>query len=173
MSSRAFTNYRNKGNFAKTKEPLGAEPGAIGGVGTVALGFHVVTVDESQRSRIDAVAQAAAISRAIREHKVEVAVAMGRANLGATHAVRSVAELVDVGRHDRLRETRPAAARLELVGRSEQRLARDDVDVDAGLLIAEVGAATGAFGRVLVPCATVRRQLCRAADFSSRPAPLP
>jgi hypothetical protein len=44
---------------------------------TVALALHVVAMDEPERRGIDAVAQATAISRAIREDVAEVAVAVG------------------------------------------------------------------------------------------------
>src|SRR3546814_5592351 len=65
----------------------------------------------------------------------EGAVAMRRAHLGADHAMRAFLQLVHVGRHDRLGEAGPAAAGLELVGRGEQRLAGNDVDVEARQLV--------------------------------------
>ena len=43
--------------------------------------------------------------------------------------------LGDVVRLDRLDEARPAGAGVELVGRGEERLARDHVHVDAGLVV--------------------------------------
>jgi hypothetical protein len=43
----------------------------------VTLALHVVAMDEPERRRIDAVAQATAISRAIREDMAEVAVTVG------------------------------------------------------------------------------------------------
>ena len=43
----------------------------------VALALHVVAMDEPERGGIYAVAQATAISRAIREDVAEVAVAVG------------------------------------------------------------------------------------------------
>ena len=43
----------------------------------VALALHVVAMNEPERRGIDAVAQATAISRAIREDVAEVAVAVG------------------------------------------------------------------------------------------------
>src|SRR5262249_22466082 len=89
----------------------------------VALPLHLVAVDEPERRGIDAVAQATAISRAIREHVAEVAVAMGRSNLGPDHPMGGVRQLVDVCGNDRLSETRPPAPRLKLVGRRKKRLA--------------------------------------------------
>src|SRR5690606_41711410 len=41
------------------------------------------------------------------------------------------------------RKTRPAAARLVLVGAGEQRLAGDDIDIDARLLVEEIVAGPG------------------------------
>ena len=60
---------------------------------------------------------------------------MGRPHLGADHPVAQVRLLDHVGRIDRHREARPAAARVELLGGGEQRLSGDDVHVDAGLLL--------------------------------------
>src|SRR5690606_41048843 len=57
---------------------------------------------------------------------------------------------VDVRRLDRPGEARPAAAGFELVAGGEQRLARDDVDVNAGLLVGEVLAGAGVFGATLL-----------------------
>eukprot|EP01038_Epipyxis_sp_PR26KG_P003412 gene3412-4862_t len=57
-----------------------------------------------------------------------------------------IAQFVHMRRHDRLGETRPAATRLELVGRRKQRLARDDVDIDARRVVVQVLARSGTFG---------------------------
>src|SRR5690242_11463797 len=51
---------------------------------------------------------------------------------------------------DWLRETRPAATGFEFVRRGEQRLARDDVDVDAGGLVVQQRASTRPFGGALL-----------------------
>src|SRR2546428_6412746 len=59
----------------------------------------------------------------------------GGADFHPTHAVRGVAVLRDVVRLDRLDEARPAGARVELVGGGEERLPRDHVHVDAGLVV--------------------------------------
>src|SRR3546814_8552881 len=74
-------------------------------------------MDEAQRCRIDAVAQPATIGRTIGKDVAEMAVAVDRTYLGADHAVRGVTQFVDVGRFKRPGETRPAASRIELVGR--------------------------------------------------------
>jgi hypothetical protein len=62
----------------------------------VALAPHVVAMDEPERRGIDAVAQATAINRAVREEVAEVAVAVSRPNLGPDHPVRGVPQLIDV-----------------------------------------------------------------------------
>ena len=57
-----------------------------------------------------------------------------------------VALLDNVGRFDRGGETGPAAAAVELLGRGEQRLAGDDVDVEAGFVVVPEFVAEGRFG---------------------------
>src|SRR4051812_35865983 len=91
----------------------------------VALALHIVAMDEPERRGIDAVAQATAISGAVVEDVAEVAVAVGRSDLGPGHPMGGVPQLVDVCGNDGLGETWPPAARLELVGRCKERLARD------------------------------------------------
>ena len=85
-------------------------------ISPVAFGFHVVAMDEPQRGRVDAIAQAAPISRAVGKDMPEMAVAMSRTHLRAGHSVSVVPQFVDVGRFDRLGETRPTAPRLIFVG---------------------------------------------------------
>src|SRR5262249_36937977 len=48
------------------------------------------------------------------------------------------------------REARPPGARVELVERAEERLARDDVDVDAGLLVVPEGVPERRLGRLVL-----------------------
>ena len=83
-------------------------------ISPVALGLHVVAMDEPQRGRVDAIAQAASIRRAIGKDVTEMAVAMRRTHLGADHAVGGVPQFVDVGGLDRLGETWPAASRFDI-----------------------------------------------------------
>src|SRR5215472_12804135 len=85
----------------------------------VTLLHHFVARHEAQRSRIDAVTQAAAIARSVRENVAEMAIAMRRTHFRPDHAVVGVAQLIHVCRLDRLSETRPSAARLIFVRRSE------------------------------------------------------
>src|SRR3546814_3367607 len=77
-------------------------------------------------------------------------VAVNRTHLGADHPVRRITHLVDVRRHDRRAEARPAAAGLELRRRREQRLAGDDVDVDPRLGGVQVLAGARALGRAFL-----------------------
>src|SRR4051812_42435480 len=87
-------------------------------------------------------------------------VAMRRAHFGADHAVRRVTDLGHMRRLDRLGKAWPAAARFIFVGGGEQRLARDDIDIDTGSLVAEQLARAGAFGTALLrDTILLRRQL--------------
>src|SRR5665213_2416510 len=45
---------------------------------------------------------------------------------------------LDVCRNERLGEARPAGTGVELVSRTEKRLARDDIDINAGLVVVPV-----------------------------------
>src|SRR5690625_731853 len=126
----------------------------------VAFSGHRLARNETQRRRIDAVAQPAAIRRPVVEDMAEMAVAMRRAHLGADHAVRAVPPLVHVGRLDRLGETRPAAGRIELVRGGKQRLARDHVHVNPRRAVAQILArARPLGGRLLRHPVLLRRQL--------------
>src|SRR5690348_2390549 len=80
----------------------------------------------------------------------EVAVAVGRPDLGPGHAPAPVGVLDHVGLVDRHREARPAGAAVVLVDRSEQGLAGDDVDVDARVLVVAEFAAERRLGRGLL-----------------------
>src|SRR3954471_14757525 len=79
-----------------------------------------------------------------------MAVRMDGAHLGADHAVGAVFQLVDIGRIDRLRKTGPTASRFEFVGRSEERLAGDDIDINPGLLVVQIFAGSRRFGGALL-----------------------
>src|SRR5215468_2515507 len=70
-----------------------------------------------------------------------------------------VPQLVDVCGNDRLSETWPPAARLKLVGRRKERLARDDVHIYARLRVIVVFPSERGFGaRLLSDTALLRRQ---------------
>ena len=107
-------------------------------VGAVALALEVVERDEAQRRGVDAVAQAARLGRAVGEHVAEVAVPVGRTDLGPDHAVAGVRVLHHVARLDRHREARPAGTAVVLVDRGEQRLTGHDVDVETWFFVVPV-----------------------------------
>src|SRR5512134_2024317 len=71
--------------------------------------------------------------------------------------MRRVPNFVDVGGVDGPGEARPAGARVELVGRSEQRLARHDVDVDARFLVMQILPGSGDLGAALLRYAILLR----------------
>ena len=81
-------------------------------------------------------------------------------HLGSHHAVRGVSQFVDIGRFNGLGETRPPASRFKLVGRSEQRLARHNVDVDARFMVTQILTGSRRFSPALLRYAVLlRRQL--------------
>src|SRR5512134_2301922 len=73
-------------------------------VSPITLGRHIVAMDEPQRGRVDAIAQAAAVARSVWKYVPEMAVAVRRAHLGARHAVRGVPQFVDILRFNGLGE---------------------------------------------------------------------
>src|SRR3954466_1226917 len=78
----------------------------------------------------------------------KVAVAVFGAKFGPRHALRAVDVLDDVCGLERSRETRPSRPAVELVERCEERLARNDIDVEARLLAIPVFVSKGALGPV-------------------------
>src|SRR3990170_8126953 len=86
-----------------------------------------------------------------------MAVAVHRPNFRPDHPVRAVSHLVDMRRDDRLGETRPAGTRVELVGRREKRFARDDIDVNARLLVVVIFTRERTLGAVFLGNATLFR----------------
>ena len=91
-------------------------------------------------------------------------------------SVRTIPKLLSVCLHDilwidRTREARPAGAAVEFVGRQEQRLTRDDVDIEPGLFVVPIGVGERAFGAVVLRHTTLLgRELGRARRRSSRNA---
>src|SRR5215475_6964357 len=75
-----------------------------------------------------------------------MAIRVRRAHLGASHAVRGVPQFVDILRFNWLGEAGPAATRIKLVGRREQRLARNDIDIDARFLVIQIFSGPGDLG---------------------------
>src|SRR5262245_13235253 len=105
-------------------------------------------MDKPQRGRVDAIAQSAAILGSVGKHVSEMAVRVRRANLSAEHALRGVPQFVDILRFNRFGETGPAASRIKLVGRGEQRLAGHNIDVDARFLVIQIFSGSGGLGAV-------------------------
>src|SRR5262245_49907644 len=79
-----------------------------------------------------------------------MAIRVRRAHLGASHAMRGVPQFVDILRFNGFGEAGPAAPRIKLVGRCEQRLAGHDIDVDARFLVIQIFSGSGGFGAVLL-----------------------
>src|SRR4051812_15925324 len=67
-----------------------------------------VTRIELERARVDAVAEAARVTRAVLEHVPEVAAAVAAGDLGAAHEQRVVRAGLDRGGHGGLGEAGPA-----------------------------------------------------------------
>src|SRR5208283_353035 len=105
----------------------------------VALAFEFVQGNEAQRCRVDAVAQAAGVLRAIVKHVTQMAVAMARPHFGAGHAVTHVGLFFHVRGFYRLGEARPTAVAIELVERRKKRLTRNDIHVNAWFIVIPKG----------------------------------
>src|SRR3954453_7077367 len=89
---------------------------------------------ELERARVDAVAEAARVTRAVFEHVPEVAAAVAAGDLGAAHGRRVVGARLDRGGNGRLGEARPARAGVELGRGREQLRAAARTAIDAVLL---------------------------------------
>ena len=90
------------------------------------LRAQVLDRDKAQCRRVDAVAQPAGLGWTVVENMPEMTLAMLRANLDPGHAVAQVRHLCDVVRVNWFGEAGPPTSAVELRGRGEQRLARDD-----------------------------------------------
>src|ERR1700678_1524359 len=101
----------------------------------VACSFEFVERDETERRRVDAVAQPALVARAVIKQVAKMAVGVRRAHFGANHAVRGVGVFLHVFGLDRLGEARPPAMAVKFIERRKQRLARNDIHVNPRLLV--------------------------------------
>src|SRR2546428_9653138 len=115
----------------------------------VALFLEALYRNEPQRGRVHAVALAGR-RRPVVEDVPEVRVGVRGADLGARREEPAVLPLADVPGLERSREARPARPGLVLVERAEDRLARDDVDVDAGPVVVPVFVVEGRLGAFLL-----------------------
>jgi hypothetical protein len=71
--------------------------------------------------------------------------------------MRVVPQFVDICRYDRLGEAWPAGAGIKLVGRSEQRFAGNDVDIDARLFVVVIFPRERALSTTLLGYPILRR----------------
>ena len=143
--------------------------------GAAGLGPYFARRVELHRAGVHAVAQPAAVARAVLEHVPEVAAAALADDLGADHPVRDVALDLDGLGHLRLGEARPARARLELRVGVEQLRAAAGTAVDAVLVVVPVLPGERPLGaRPYAAPGTARASAPRAtARQSSRQSPCP
>src|SRR5712692_349309 len=108
----------------------------------VALRLEALHGYEAQRRRVHAEALAGR-RRPVVEHVPQVRAGMRGADFRARGEEAPVLALADVPGLERPREAGPAGAGVVLVERAEERLAGDDVDVDAGPVVVPVLVAEG------------------------------
>src|SRR5690606_14232127 len=105
---------------------------------------------EPQCGGVHAVPLPSAIGRTVAEQVSQVTVGTGGAHLCPDHPVGPVGHRSDRVLADRLGEARPSRAAVVLVGRGEQGLAGDYVDVDAWFVVVPVLVAERWFGAALL-----------------------
>ena len=116
---------------------------------TVTFRFETGRGDETHRRGVHAVAQAGRRG-AVLENVAEVGVGVFRANFGADHEELAIALRDHVLRLERAREARPAGSGVVFVERREERLTRNDVDVNARLLVVPVFVTKSRLGTVVL-----------------------
>src|SRR5581483_2988464 len=104
----------------------------------VALTLELIEGNETKRCRVDAIAQSASLRWSVRKDMARVTVSMSGAHLVSSNAVAGIHVLDHVFRFDRLGKARPTTAAIELVHRSEQRLARHHIDIESWLFVVPV-----------------------------------
>jgi hypothetical protein len=72
----------------------------------------------------------------------KMTVAMGGAYFDTGYTVSKIRQLAYVGRLDGFGEAWPAGSRIIFIRRSEQRFTRNDIDIDARLLVTEIRAGS-------------------------------
>src|SRR5260370_28391675 len=107
--------------------PHGREPGDVL---PVALVDQPLGRNEPQCRRVDTITPPG-WQGPIVEHVPEMGIGVSRSDFDALRPQAAVPFLADVPRFKRLREARPPRARVELVERAEERLAGDDIHLDA------------------------------------------
>lgn len=107
--------------------------------------FHFFEWNETERCGIDAVTKTGR-PRAIIENMAEMGIGGLRANLGADHAMGGVVALDDFLIDERLAEAGPTTPGIELIQRTKERFAGNDVDVNAGFVIVPEFVSKGRLG---------------------------
>ena len=111
--------------------------------------FQILRGNKAKRGGIEAVAQAGG-SRAVGKDMAKVRIALPASHLGA-HREQAVVHLFDdIGGYQGLGEAGPAGFRVILVGGTEQRLAGDNINVNARFLVVPVQVVKGRFGAVFL-----------------------
>src|SRR5262249_13463148 len=123
----------------------------------VSLLLQLLDRDESQGRRVHAVALTGR-RRPVIEHVAQVRVAVRRTDLGTLREESPVDLLANVVRIERPSEARPTGAGIVLVERAEQRLAGDDIDVNAGVLVVPVLVVKRRLGTLLLRHLELRRR---------------
>ena len=114
-------------------------------IGGIALGLHFFDRDKAQRGRVDRITPAGR-GRSIVENMTEVRVTSGRAHLGALHVEGSIVPFVDALVRDGLGKRGTPRPGIKLVGRTEEGLSRDGIDIDAGLEVVPIFVAERSLG---------------------------
>ena len=91
-------------------------------------------------------------------------IGVGRPHLCATHTELAIHQIFDVVGLQRARKAGPAGTRVKLIKGTEQRLARHDVDVNAGVVavvkrIAEAALGAAALGNIKLLRSQLRFEL--------------
>ena len=97
----------------------------------VALGLHFFIGDKAQAALLNAVAHAIGGLRIAGEHMTKVRISGTASDLCAAHAVAQVLQFHHGRLFNGLCESRPAAAALKLIRGGKERLAGDDIHIDA------------------------------------------
>src|ERR1700730_14929537 len=116
----------------------------------VAFFFQLFDWNETQRRRIDAITHAAFVARSVVEDMAKVRLAPAAAYLGAFHSESTIRFFSHVIFVDRFGETGPAAAAVEFVQRSKERLAADNIDINAGAMIVPIFVSKRRLGAALL-----------------------
>ena len=118
-------------------------------------------IPEPQRGGINAITQAGR-RRAVGEDVAQVRIADMADDFGAQHAVRAVDLFGHMVGIERPEITRPAATRVELGIRFEQRCVAADAHVNAVFMMIPIAAGEGPFGHSMARDLVIERLKCCA-----------